>query len=252
MRAGPQQAGDILAAVREQSARGRHLVAFLVAFFGSMYYAAARPAEVIGLRLSDCGLPRRGWGVLRLDETRPRSGSAWTDSGGAHERRGLKHRPRKAVRPVPIPPELVARCAGTSPPTALRRTDESSARRAAGWSRTPDTAYGEVWAEARRRALTAAQLGSVLAKRPYDLRHAAVSTRLSSDVEPQLGPNGPGIVSLCSSACTRSSSRTVTTRPTRRSRRASMAPGLLRRSPAEAGPRLVHTHRETVVHSETV
>ncbi|WP_327392715.1 hypothetical protein OG533_22490 [Streptomyces sp. NBC_01186] len=96
MRAGPQQAGDLLAAVREQSARGRHLAAF----FGSMYYAAARPAEVIGLRLSDCGLPRRGWGVLRLDETRPRSGSAWTDSGGAHESEGSSTGPQgRAPRP---------------------------------------------------------------------------------------------------------------------------------------------------------
>ncbi|MFF3660586.1 hypothetical protein [Streptomyces olivochromogenes] len=49
-----------------------------------------------------------------------------------------------------------------------------------------DTGYGEVWAEARARALTPAQHASQLAKRPYDLRHAAVSTRLSSGVEPQV------------------------------------------------------------------
>lgn len=95
----PRQALALLDAVRTQSARGRHLVAF----FGCMYYAAARPAEVVGLCVKDCELPRRGWGALRLRETRPRSGSAWTDSGTAHDRRGLKHRPRKAVRTVPIP-----------------------------------------------------------------------------------------------------------------------------------------------------
>lgn len=49
-----------------------------------------------------------------------------------------------------------------------------------------DTGYGEVWAEARLRALTPAQRSSSLAKRPYDLRHAAVSTWLSSGVEPQV------------------------------------------------------------------
>ena len=75
----------------------------MVAFFGCLYYAAARPAEVIELSLEDCDLPRRGWGVVRLRETRPRSGSAWTDSGTAHDRRGLKHRPRKAIRTVPTP-----------------------------------------------------------------------------------------------------------------------------------------------------
>ncbi len=48
-----------------------------------------------------------------------------------------------------------------------------------------DTGYGEVWAEARTRALTPAQRASLLAKRPYDLRHATVSTWLSSGVEPQ-------------------------------------------------------------------
>jgi integrase len=100
----PRQALALLDAVRTQSARGRRLVAF----FGCMYYVAARPAEVIGLRIQDCELPRRGWGTLRPRETRPRSGSAWTDSGEAHDKRGLKQRPRKAVRTVPIPPDLVA------------------------------------------------------------------------------------------------------------------------------------------------
>lgn len=176
----PRQALALLDGVRTQSARGRRLVAF----FGCMYYAAARPAEVIGLSAEDCDLPRRGWGVLRLRETRPRSGSAWTDSGTAHDRRGLKHRPRKAVRTVPIPPDLVALLRwhivayGLAPDGRLFRTQRGGL--------IQDTGYGEVWAEARLRALTPAQRASPLAKRPYDLRHAAVSTWLSSGVEPQV------------------------------------------------------------------
>ncbi|MFF0397439.1 tyrosine-type recombinase/integrase [Streptomyces sp. NPDC005248] len=176
----PRQARALLDAVRTQSARGRRLVAF----FGCMYYAAARPAEVIGLCVEDCDLPRGGWGVLRLRETRPRSGSAWTDSGTAHDRRGLKHRPRKAVRTVPIPPDLVALLRwhivayGVAPDGRLFRTQRGGL--------VQDTGYGEVWAEARLRALTSAQRSSSLAKRPYDLRHAAVSTWLSSGVEPQV------------------------------------------------------------------
>ncbi|MFJ8463085.1 tyrosine-type recombinase/integrase [Streptomyces swartbergensis] len=176
----PAQAAKLLDAVRDQSKRGRRLVAF----FGCMYYAAARPAEVIGLRLQDCDLPHRGWGLLRLRETRPRSGTAWTDSGEAHEKRGLKHRPRKAVRRVPIPPELVAllrwhlMAYGTAPDGRVFQTMRGGL--------IQDTGYGEVWAGARARALTPAEFDSVLAKRPYDLRHAAVSTWLSSGVEPQL------------------------------------------------------------------
>ncbi|MFB6676576.1 tyrosine-type recombinase/integrase [Streptomyces sp. NPDC056390] len=176
----PRQAAALLDAVRAQSARGRRLVAF----FGCMYYAAARPAEVKGLRSQDCDLPRRGWGTLVLRETRPRSGSAWTDSGEAHDRRGLKHRPRKAIRTVPIPPDLVdllrwhLTAYGVAPDGRLFRTQRGGL--------IQDTGYGEVWAEARARALTPAQRASLLAKRPYDLRHAAVSTWLSSGVEPQL------------------------------------------------------------------
>jgi integrase len=176
----PRQAAALLDAVRTQSPRGRRLVAF----FGCMYFAAARPAEVIGLRREDCDLPRRGWGELRLRETRPRSGSAWTDTGRAHDERGLKHRPRKAVRQVPIPPDLVAllrwhvTAYGVAPDGRLFRTMRGGL--------IQDTGYGEVWAEARRRALPPGQYASPLAKRPYDLRHAAVSTWLSSGVEPQL------------------------------------------------------------------
>ncbi|MBA0054039.1 site-specific integrase [Streptomyces sp. AJS327] len=176
----PEQGARLLAAVHRQGKRGRRLVAF----FGCMYYAAGRPAEVIGLRVADCDLPRRGWGLLRLRDTYPRSGSAWTDSGESHEKKGLKHRPRKTVRRVPIPPELVAllrwhlTAYGTAPDGRVFQTLRGGL--------VQDTGYGETWAAARKQALSASEFASPLAKRPYDLRHAAVSTWLSSGVEPQL------------------------------------------------------------------
>ncbi|WP_240124663.1 site-specific integrase, partial [Streptomyces sp. MUM 136J] len=80
--------------------RGRRLVAF----YAVLYYAGLRPAEAVGLRLSDCRLPERGWGTLTLRETRPVSGKQWTDSGERHDRRGLKAREASTDRPVPIPP----------------------------------------------------------------------------------------------------------------------------------------------------
>lgn len=171
---------ELLAAVRDQSPRGRRLVAF----FGCTSYAAARPAGAIGLRRRDCDLPRRGRGLLRLRETRPCSGTAWTDSGEAHDKRGPKHRPRRAVRHVPIPPDLFAllrwhlTAYGTAPDGRVFRTMRGGL--------VQDTGYGEVWAEVRERALNPDEFESVPAKRrPYDLRHPAVSTWLGSGVEPK-------------------------------------------------------------------
>ena len=46
----------------------------------------------------------------------------------------------------------------------------------------PSNSYGKAWRDAREAALTPAQLRSPLAKRPYDLRHAAVSLWLNAGV----------------------------------------------------------------------
>ena len=44
------------------------------------------------------------------------------------------------------------------------------------------TVYALAWSKARQKALTEAQIASPLAKRPYDLRHAAVSLWLNAGV----------------------------------------------------------------------
>lgn len=174
----PEQAAALLAAVRAQGARGRHLEAF----FGCLYFAGMRPAEAVWLRRPDCTLPRRGWGSLRLSETRPRVGSSWTDDGASHDKRGLKWRPARAVRTVPIPPDLVALLRwhlerfGTEADGRLFRTSRGGLVQESG--------YGAVWAVARSEALSADQINSPLGRRPYDLRHAAVSLWLSSGVDP--------------------------------------------------------------------
>ncbi|MDX3236124.1 hypothetical protein PV392_10595 [Streptomyces sp. ME03-5709C] len=176
----PRKAVALLSSVREQGARGKRLVAF----FGCIHYAAARPGELIGLRVQDCRLPRRGWGLLRLRESRARSGTAWTDTGEAHDRRGLKHRPRKTVRAVPISPQLVAMLRWHI--TAYGTGADGRLFRTARGGMVQESGYGEVWARARADALSPAEQETRLAKPPYDLRHAAVSTWLSSGVEPQL------------------------------------------------------------------
>jgi len=45
-----------------------------------------------------------------------------------------------------------------------------------------DSGYNEVWDQARQTALTPAQYRSPVGRRPYDLRHAAISLWLNSGV----------------------------------------------------------------------
>ncbi|MEV4293913.1 hypothetical protein [Microbispora rosea] len=156
--------------------RGRRLMAL----FACMYYAALRPAEAIALRQQDCHLPETGWGRLLIDVSRPEVNTQWTDSGDAHEERGLKHRGRDDVRPVPIPPVLVHILRGhiaefgVGPDGRIFRSERGGV--------VASTAYTEVWQAARLLAFTPAQIASPLARRPYDLRHAAVSLWLNAGV----------------------------------------------------------------------
>ena len=92
-----EQARRFLAAVRRHGSRGERMEAF----FACMYYAALRPAEAVALRQQDCHLPASGWGRILVDVSRPEVTTQWTDTGDAHEERGLKHRGRDDVRPVP-------------------------------------------------------------------------------------------------------------------------------------------------------
>lgn len=109
------------------------------------------------------------------------------------ENRGLKHRGRQDIRLVPAHPELVA---------ALRRHINQfqlgvdgrllvtrTARR--GIPIAPPyvnpVAMGSIyraWHRAREAALTDREVASLLARRPYDLRHACVSTWLNAGVPP--------------------------------------------------------------------
>lgn len=156
--------------------RGRRLVAF----YAVLYYAGLRPAEAVGLRLSDCSLPEKGWGTLTLRETRPVSGKQWTDSGERHDRRGLKARDVSADRPVPIPPVLVAILR-----THLKEFGIAKENRVFGNERggvVGSSTYWRVWEEARTYGLPPERLVSPLAGRPYDLRHACITRWLNAGV----------------------------------------------------------------------
>jgi integrase len=146
-----------------------------------MYYAALRPEEAVDLRPENLvSLPDQGWGELLLTAAEPRSGTWWTDSGSARERRELKHRPRGETRPVPIHPELVAlltQHVKKYPPGPDGRI--FTGPRGGIFN---DRAYLKIFHRARAAAFTASESASLLARRPYDLRHAAVSTWLNAGV----------------------------------------------------------------------
>jgi integrase len=175
------QARRLLDAVAEQGPRGPHYVAF----FACMYYAALRPAEVVNLRRQDVRLPDDlgQWGELRLSASDPNTSPHWTDDG-ARGPRQLKHRSPGAVRPVPCPPPLVVILTrhleqfGAGPGGRLFINSHGGT--------VAESTYSRTWAAARRRALTPEEEASPLARRPYDLRHAAVSTWLSAGADPAI------------------------------------------------------------------
>ncbi|WP_307850558.1 tyrosine-type recombinase/integrase [Micromonospora sp. H61] len=122
------------------------------------------------------------WGRLVLAGTAPRAGSHWTDDGGSHERRGLKHRGRAETRAVPIPPRLVELlCAHVE-----NHGVGSDGRFFRGLHGGPlsESVYDCWWKLAREKALTESQVASPLVCRPYDLRHAAASLWLNAGVPP--------------------------------------------------------------------
>jgi integrase len=154
----------------------------LAAFFGCLYYAALRLEEAVALRREDLVLPAHGRGTIILAAACPRSGTAWTSTGGPYEARGLKHRPDGTIRVVPIPPVLVRilhrhlRHHGTTPDGRLFRGIRGGV--------LSESVYGRTWHAARQAALGPELAATTLARRPYDLRHAALSLWLNATGAP--------------------------------------------------------------------
>ena len=149
-----------------------------------MYYSGLRPEEAINLnRDAFAFLPSadaNAWAEIHLSSAAPHAGSHWTNDGALREIRPLKHRAHGETRPVPVPPQLV---------TILRShlTDfpDGPGRRLFYGVRAetlPSTTYMQAWRAARRAALSPREHASPLARRPYDLRHACVSTWLNAGV----------------------------------------------------------------------
>jgi integrase len=186
----PIQARTLLNAVDEVRWSGRRLKAC----YACSYYSGLRPEEAVNLREGNIVLkplvwngdkqswerPEDDWGEFLLEKAAPHAGKEWTDSGRQRDDRGLKHRPVDEVRSVPIPPPLAGILRdhlaefGTGPGDRLFRGERGD--------EVPVITYLRVWHKARARAFTPEVVAGPLAKVPYDLRHAALSTWLNGGV----------------------------------------------------------------------
>jgi len=133
------------------------------------------------LRESDLYLPKQGWGRIVLAASASRAGTAWTDHGTSRQERGPESTaPPARPAPSPSPPELVhllrahIKKYGTTSDGRVFQTTRAAS------SRTPPTAPSGP--RPARRPSPRRSTGSPLGRRPYDLRHAAVSLWLNSGV----------------------------------------------------------------------
>ncbi|MFI6887994.1 tyrosine-type recombinase/integrase [Streptosporangium canum] len=177
----PDQARALLDAIEKRKPSGP----LLMPFFAALYFAGLRPEEAVNLREKDMTLPDapNTWGEIYLTAATPDAGREWTDSGEQRDDRSLKHRPEGESRPVPCAPELV---------TILRAHLEEHGTGPGGrifhgvqGHVLATSTIQRVWDRARRDALSKEEYASPLAKRPYDLRHACLSTWLNAGVSPK-------------------------------------------------------------------
>ncbi|NDL60838.1 tyrosine-type recombinase/integrase [Phytoactinopolyspora sp. XMNu-373] len=172
--ANPTQVRALLKAV---SMRAPHLVAF----YACLYFAALRPEEAAGLSKQNLTLPAEGWGEIHLERARPHAGSEWTNSGDKRDNRQLKQRAIGETRTVPCPPELTAllhrhiKRFGTTADGRLFVGQRNA-------DHLPVLTVTRTWARAREAVFGEIAGTSHVAARPYDLRHAAVSTWLNAGV----------------------------------------------------------------------
>lgn len=182
----PSKARALLDSVWEQDPA-------VAAFFACIYYAAPRPGEVRALTVHDLAIPRSGWGRMLLSGSQQTSGTAWTNDAQSGERRGLKHRSAQATRRTPAHPELVAIIrrhlehfdTGVDGQLFVARTGRAGEPISPPYANPVDsgTVY-RAWHRARQAVLTEREATSMLARRPYDLRHACLSTWLNAGVAP--------------------------------------------------------------------
>ncbi|MFL1381637.1 tyrosine-type recombinase/integrase [Nocardiopsis protaetiae] len=188
----PALARKLLDAVASENRSGP----LLRPFFAVMYFAALRPEEAVNLTWSDVSLPtftrneetgewvapEDAWGEITVREVAPDVGRLWTDSGLQRDVRPPKGRAEGESRPVPCLP-LLSRILWEHKQREEKGPDGLVFFGERGRQLATST-YSKAWRKARRAALSEHQLDTPLARRPYDLRSACVSTWLNEGIDP--------------------------------------------------------------------
>ncbi len=154
----------------------------LTAVSGCLYYAALRPPKPSRCAPAPASSPHAAGDSWPSQGPSPRSARAWTGNGTPREPRGLKHRPEGAVRTVPIPPQLARLLRWHL--RAFGCAADGRLFQGARGGPVSESLYGRIWHQARAAAIPEDGTGTWPARRPYDLRHAALSLWLASGAPP--------------------------------------------------------------------
>lgn len=189
----PSQGAALLRAIREVDATG----ARLEAFFALMLLAGLRTAEAIDIRDVNLRLPALRkpiddyteaeldkldlWGELWISQSNPQPGRCWTDDGGRGRSKALKHRAEGEGRVAPCCPELTVILLRHLAHYGTAADGRLFYSQSLPGGMVTKTTYMRVFRAARKPAL--GDLAATrLAARPYDLRHAFISTALAAGV----------------------------------------------------------------------
>ncbi|MFI5616706.1 tyrosine-type recombinase/integrase [Streptomyces sp. NPDC051567] len=176
------QAATLLGWIYARPRGGRRLHAF----FAAMYYAGARPEEVVAIDVGDVRLPDAGaddqWGELLLHAAHPEVGKQWTDTGEVREERGLKGRAADDTRTVPCRPALTRILRTHIEKEGLKPGDLLMQGEKGGY--LAGSVIRRAWRRARKEMLNPYEFGTPLGRRVYDLRHTCLTNWLNAGVPP--------------------------------------------------------------------
>ncbi|MFE7596302.1 tyrosine-type recombinase/integrase [Streptomyces sp. NPDC057494] len=177
-----EQAGKLLGWIYGRPRGGRRLHTF----FATMYYAGARPEEVVAIDVGDVRLPDVDaddqWGELLLHTAHPEVGKQWTDTGEVREQRGLKGRAADDTRTVPCRPALTRILRAHIAEEGLKPGDLLIQGEKGGG--LAGSVIRRAWRRARKEVLTSYEFGTPLGRRVYDLRHTCLTNWLNAGVPP--------------------------------------------------------------------
>ncbi|MCD2466800.1 tyrosine-type recombinase/integrase [Streptomyces sp. MBT42] len=175
-----EQAAKLLGWVYGRPRGGRRLHTF----FAAMYYAGARPEEVVAIVVGDVRLPDAGaddqWGELLLHTAHPEVGKQWTSTGEVREHRGLKGRAADDTRTVPCRPALTRILRAHIEKEGLKPGDLLMQGEKGG--DLAGSVIRRAWRRARKEVLTTYEFGTPLGRRVYDLRHTCLTNWLNAGV----------------------------------------------------------------------